>query len=83
MLYHKKHVKIKEVLNMKILVTGATGKLGSLVIENLLKNTTPENIAVSVRDTAKAQHLKDKGIDVRYGDFDKPESLKDAFKKYW
>lgn len=65
---------------MKILVTGATGKLGSLVIENLLKNTTPENIAVSVRDTSKAQHLKDKGIDVRYGDFDKPESLKDAFK---
>ena len=57
---------------MKILVTGATGKLGSLVIENLLKNTTPENIAVSVRDTSKTQHLKDKGIDVRYGDFDKP-----------
>ena len=39
---------------MKILVTGATGKLGSLVVENLLNLTSTENIAVSVRDITKA-----------------------------
>lgn len=65
---------------MKILVTGATGKLGSLVVENLLKLTSTENIAVSVRDITKANYLKEKGIEVRFGDFDKPESLTTAFK---
>ena len=65
---------------MKILVTGATGKLGSLIVENLLNLTSTENIAVSVRDIAKANHLKEKGIDVRFGDFDKPETLTTAFK---
>ena len=65
---------------MKILVTGATGKLGSLVVENLLNLTSTENIAVSVRDITKANYLKEKGIEVRFGDFDKPESLTTAFK---
>lgn len=65
---------------MKILVTGATGKLGNLVIENLLELTSAESLAVSVRDVNKAIQLKEKGIDVRYGDFDKIESLKEAFK---
>lgn len=65
---------------MKILVTGATGKLGSLIVENLLNLTSTENIAVSVRDIAKANHLKEKGVDVRFGDFDKPETLTTAFK---
>lgn len=65
---------------MKILVTGATGKLGSLIVENLLNLTSTENIAVSVRDITKANHLKEKGIDVRFGDFDKPETLTTAFK---
>lgn len=66
---------------MKILVTGATGKLGSLVIENLLELLPVENIVISVRDISKAKQLKEKGIDVRYGDFDRPETLKEAFKE--
>ncbi len=64
---------------MKILVTGATGKLGNKVVHNLLRLLPAENIAASVRDTEKASHLKDHGVDVRYGDFDKPETLKTAF----
>lgn len=65
---------------MKILVTGATGKLGNLVVKELLKLVPPENISVSVRDINKANGLKEQGIDVRYGDFDKPDTLKEAFK---
>lgn len=65
---------------MKILVTGATGKLGTLVMKNLLELESADNLSVSVRDINKANDLKEKGIDVRYGDFDKVESLKEAFK---
>jgi len=64
---------------MKILVTGATGQLGSLVVESLLKSVSPERLAVSVRDPMKAEGLRQQGVDVRQGDFDRPETLKDAF----
>lgn len=64
---------------MKILVTGATGNLGSLVVESLLKSVPAENLAVSVRDPKKAEHLKALGVDVRFGDFHQPESLVSAF----
>jgi len=64
---------------MKLLVTGATGNLGGLVVEALLKKVSAENIAVSVRNPEKAEDLKSKGVDVRFGDFDKPESLASAF----
>jgi NAD(P)H dehydrogenase (quinone) len=64
---------------MKLLVTGATGNLGGFVIEALLKKVDAENLAVSVRNPEKAEGLKAKGVDVRYGDFDKPETLESAF----
>ncbi|XEC96062.1 SDR family oxidoreductase [Paenibacillus tarimensis] len=64
---------------MKIMVTGATGKLGSLVVEALLKSVSAENLAVSVRDPQKAEGLRSLGVDVRYGDFNHPESLVSAF----
>lgn len=64
---------------MKLLVTGATGQLGSLVVEALLKTVPAENVAVSVRDPKKAEHLKVQGVDVRQGDFTQPESLVSAF----
>ncbi len=64
---------------MKLLVTGATGNLGGFVIEALLKKVDAENLAVSVRNPEKAEGLKAKGVEVRYGDFDKPETLESAF----
>ena len=64
---------------MKILVTGATGKLGSKVVEMLLKTIPAEQIAVSVRNPENAEGLKARGVDVRQGDFDKPETLDAAF----
>lgn len=64
---------------MKILVTGATGKLGSEVIDALLKSVPANQIAVSVRSPEKADRLRALGIEVRQGDFDKPETLDAAF----
>ncbi|WP_127534636.1 SDR family oxidoreductase [Paenibacillus kobensis] len=64
---------------MKVLVTGATGQLGALVVESLLKSIPASQIAVSVRDPRKAEHLSALGVDVRHGDFDQPESLEKAF----
>lgn len=64
----------------KITVTGATGKMGTLIIESLLKRgVPPQEIRASVRDVAKAAHLQEKGIEVRSGDFDDPAALKNAF----
>lgn len=64
---------------MKILVTGATGHLGSLVVEALLKTNAAGNLAVSVRTPEKAESLRVQGIEVRHGDFDQPETLEKAF----
>lgn len=65
---------------MKILVTGATGKLGSKVVESLLTSIPASELAVSVRDPEKAEGLRARGVEVRKGDFDHPETLDDAFK---
>jgi NAD(P)H dehydrogenase (quinone) len=65
--------------SMKLLVTGATGKLGSEVVETLLKTVPSSQIAVSVRNPEKAEGLKAHGVDVRQGDFDHPETLDAAF----
>ncbi|TYS17005.1 SDR family oxidoreductase [Rossellomorea vietnamensis] len=64
---------------MKLLVTGATGKLGSKVMEFLLKTVPADQLAVSVRDPEKAESLRSQGVDVRQGDFDHPETLDTAF----
>ncbi|AZN38756.1 SDR family oxidoreductase [Paenibacillus albus] len=65
---------------MKLLVTGATGKLGAEVVEELLKTVPASQIAVSVRNPEKAEGLRAQGIDVRHGDFDRPETLDAAFQ---
>lgn len=68
-----------EVWDMKMLVTGATGKLGKKVVEHLLKTVPAGQLAVSVRNPEKAENLRALGVDVRQGDFDVPESLDSAF----
>ncbi|MBM7604874.1 NAD(P)H dehydrogenase (quinone) [Metabacillus crassostreae] len=65
---------------MKMLVTGATGKLGSKIVEALLKTVPVSQLAVSVRDPKKAEALHERGVEVRHGDFDSPETLDAAFK---
>ncbi|MGG5254687.1 SDR family oxidoreductase [Neobacillus sp. SM06] len=64
---------------MKMLVTGATGKLGSKIVEVLLKTVPASQLAVSVRNPEKAAGLQARGVEVRQGDFDHPETLDTAF----
>ncbi len=63
-----------------ILVTGATGGLGQAVVENLLKTVSPGDIAVLVRDPAKAADLQARGITVKQGDYNDYASLVAAFQ---
>jgi len=63
-----------------IVVTGATGLLGGAVVERLLARQPAEEIAVSVRDPAKAAALADRGVRVRRGDYDDAASLAHAFE---
>lgn len=62
-----------------IVVTGATGQLGSLVIEQLLQKVPANQIVAAVRTPAKASQLAAKGIDVRLADYSRPETLTAAF----
>ena len=64
---------------MKMLITGATGKLGTKVVETLLKTVPASQLAVSVRNPEKAKGLRARGVEVRQGDFDRPETLDSAF----
>lgn len=64
-----------------ILVTGATGQFGTNAIDHLLKKgANPADISALVRNTAKAQPLKEKGIGLRVGDYTDHDSLVKAFQ---
>lgn len=60
---------------MKIGITGATGQLGSLVVEQLKKRGYTDNLVALVRSTEKAKSL---GIEAREFDYNSPESLEKA-----
>ncbi|MDO7888256.1 NAD(P)H-binding protein [Hymenobacter cheonanensis] len=63
-----------------LVITGATGKLGSQVIEALLRLHVPAGrIVASMRDPQKATTLAAHGVVVRAGDFARPEGLATAF----
>ena len=64
-----------------ILITGATGQLGGLVLENLIKKgSTPNSIALLVRDEEKAVQLRERGFVAKIGSYDDYSSLVSAFK---
>jgi NAD(P)H dehydrogenase (quinone) len=64
-----------------LLVSGANGNLARSVIANLLRMTEADNILVTTRDpaSANASELAARGVTVRHGDFDAPETLGPAF----
>src|ERR1039457_6989782 len=64
-----------------ILITGATGQFGRATIDFLLKKKIPaKNIAAMVRDSSKAEDLKNKGIILKVGDYDNYLGLVSVFK---
>ncbi|OWA35986.1 NAD(P)-dependent oxidoreductase [Saccharibacillus sp. O16] len=64
----------------KIIVTGASGHLGTAAIHHLLDLGVPASDIVGVvRDTAKGAALAERGIELRLGDYDNAASLPSAF----
>ncbi|NBB54274.1 NmrA family NAD(P)-binding protein [Pantoea vagans] len=62
-----------------IAVTGATGQLGRIVIDALLKKVPAAEIVAAVRTPAKAADLAALGVIVRQADYGQPETLEAAF----
>jgi uncharacterized protein YbjT (DUF2867 family) len=62
----------------KILVTGATGNVGSAVLGNL--GTTDGNLRALAHDEPSARSLQDRGVEAVVGDFLEPETLGPALE---
>lgn len=63
-----------------IAVTGATGHLGRLVIEQLLQRVPASEIVAIARDADKADDLDERGIVVRIANYDAPSTLDRALR---
>jgi NAD(P)H dehydrogenase (quinone) len=65
---------------MSVVVTGATGQLGRLTVEALLRRGVPAaDVVATGRDTAGIKDLADRGVVVRRADFADQDSLEAAF----
>ncbi|MFT3847690.1 MAG: SDR family oxidoreductase [Propionivibrio sp.] len=63
-----------------IVITGATGQLGRLVIQSLLGKLPAGQIVAAVRNPARAADLAALGVQVRQADYTDPSSLAAAFQ---
>jgi NAD(P)H dehydrogenase (quinone) len=63
-----------------IVITGASGQLGRLVIARLLETVPASQIIAAVRDPKKVADLAAKGVQVRQADYSQPATLDGAFK---
>jgi NAD(P)H dehydrogenase (quinone) len=63
-----------------IVVTGATGQLGQLVIKALLKKVPAASIVAAVRNVEKAKDIAALGVQVRQADYSQPASWDAALK---
>jgi NAD(P)H dehydrogenase (quinone) len=64
---------------MRIAVTGANGEFGRGVLDAVAARLPEAQLVATVRDPARAADLAARGIDVRPGDFDEPDILRDSF----
>jgi NAD(P)H dehydrogenase (quinone) len=65
---------------MSIVVTGATGHLGRLIVDGLLRDgVAPAEIVAAGRNTAKLTELGNQGVRVVQMDYSDPESMAVAF----
>jgi len=64
---------------MRIIITGASGHFGRQSAERLLEKLPVGQLILVSRNPDSLADLAGRGAEVRYGDFDKPESLAAAF----
>jgi NAD(P)H dehydrogenase (quinone) len=63
-----------------IVITGATGQLGQLVIKALLKKVPASGIVAAVRNVEKAKDIAALGVQVRQADYTQPATWDAALK---
>lgn len=66
----------------RLFVTGATGQLGRLVIDALLRQVPADSLVAGVRslDSEAARGLQARGVALRHIDYDRPETLEPALR---
>jgi NAD(P)H dehydrogenase (quinone) len=62
------------------IVTGATGSFGRAVTAQLLEHLHPAELILTTRNPPALAKLAARGARVRYADFDRPETLAEAFE---
>jgi NAD(P)H dehydrogenase (quinone) len=65
---------------MRMVVTGATGSLGTLVIEGLLERLPADQVVAVVRSREKGAALAARGVRLAVADYDVPDSLSGVFR---
>ncbi|MBA5225355.1 MULTISPECIES: SDR family oxidoreductase [Streptomyces] len=64
---------------MSIVVTGATGHLGRLVVEQLLEKVPAGQVTAVVRDESRAADLAARGVRLAVADYNAPETFDGLF----
>ena len=64
---------------MTIAIAGASGNLGRKTADDVLERIAPSELVLVTRTPERLQSYAARGITVRYGDFDRPDSLPAAF----
>jgi NAD(P)H dehydrogenase (quinone) len=64
---------------VKIVISGASGQLGRLAAQQLLGQLSPSEVILVSRSPDALSEFAAIGTEVRYGDFDQPVSLDEAF----
>jgi NAD(P)H dehydrogenase (quinone) len=64
---------------MSVIITGASGKLGRLAAEEALLRLPPDGVILTTRQPDEVADFAARGAQVRYADFDDPDSLPAAF----
>ena len=64
----------------RIVITGASGQYGRLATDMLIDKGLADRLILITRSPARLADRAAQGCDVRYGDYDKPETLADAVR---
>ena len=64
---------------MSFIITGASGAFGQLATRRLLERVPASEVILVTRNPQSLAKLAARGVTVRFGDFDRPETLRAAF----
>jgi NAD(P)H dehydrogenase (quinone) len=64
---------------LSIVISNASGQLGRGVVEEALQRVDPDELILVTRTPAALANYADLGASVRFGDFDQPATLREAY----